>query len=79
MTADTTPIRVLIVDDHELVREGLVGAFAREEATEVTGVVDEGDGVLVAHTHLEGDFPGGVVDLEQRFTLVDGLIADLAI
>jgi hypothetical protein len=37
---------------------------------------------------LEGDFPGGVVDLRYRFTLVDlryrftlvdGLIADLAI
>jgi ketosteroid isomerase-like protein len=28
---------------------------------------------------LEGDFPGGVVDLRYMFTLVDGLIADLAI
>ena len=36
----TTPsLRVLIVDDHELVREGLVGAFAREEGTEVVGSV----------------------------------------
>ena len=39
MTTDTTPIRVLIVDDHELVREGLVGAFARDDGTEVTGAV----------------------------------------
>ena len=29
--------------------------------------------------HLEGDFPGGVVDLEQRFTVTGGLIADLTI
>ena len=28
---------------------------------------------------LEGNFPGGVVDLRYLFTLVDGLIADLAI
>jgi hypothetical protein len=28
---------------------------------------------------LEGNFPGGVVDLRYMFTLVDGLIADLAI
>jgi ketosteroid isomerase-like protein len=28
---------------------------------------------------LEGNFPGGVVDLRYVFTLVDGLIADLAI
>jgi len=36
----TTPsLRVLFVDDHELVREGLGGAFAREEGTEVVGSV----------------------------------------
>lgn len=39
MTTETAPLRVLIVDDHELVREGLVGAFTREEGTEVTGSV----------------------------------------
>lgn len=30
-------------------------------------------------THLEGDFPGGVVVLEQKFTLAGDLIADLSI
>ena len=39
MTSETTTLRVLIVDDHELVREGLVGAFLREDGTEVTGSV----------------------------------------
>jgi hypothetical protein len=34
--------------------------------------------VYVVSTHLEGDFPGGVVDLQQRFTLVGELVADLA-
>ncbi|MFB9236343.1 nuclear transport factor 2 family protein [Plantactinospora siamensis] len=29
--------------------------------------------------HLEGDFPGGAVDLHFRFTLRDGLIARLVI
>ena len=33
----------------------------------------------ISSTHPRGDFPGGVVDLDQRFTLVDGLIVDLAI
>jgi hypothetical protein len=33
----------------------------------------------LVHNRLEGDFPGRVVDLRYRFTLVDGLIADLAI
>jgi DNA-binding NarL/FixJ family response regulator len=32
-------LRVLIVDDHDLIREGLVGAFAREEGTDVIGSV----------------------------------------
>jgi len=29
--------------------------------------------------HLEGNFPGGVVDLRYRFVLVDGLISELEI
>jgi hypothetical protein len=29
--------------------------------------------------HLEGNFPGGVVDLRYEFALTDGLIADLVI
>ncbi|MFE7710422.1 nuclear transport factor 2 family protein [Streptomyces sp. NPDC057486] len=33
----------------------------------------------VATHHLEGNFPGGVVDLHYRFTLSDGLIEDLRI
>jgi DNA-binding NarL/FixJ family response regulator len=39
MNTQTTQLKVLIVDDHELVREGLVGAFAREDATVVVGSV----------------------------------------
>jgi DNA-binding NarL/FixJ family response regulator len=39
MPTETTHLRVLIVDDHELVREGLVGAFLREDGTEVVGAV----------------------------------------
>ena len=29
--------------------------------------------------HLEGNFPGGVVDLRYEFTLTDGLISELLI
>lgn len=39
MNAEPEALRVLIVDDHELIREGLVGAFAREDATDVIGAV----------------------------------------
>lgn len=58
-------------------REGLASRFTY--TTEITGVDQTGPQTYVVRTHLEGNFPGGVVDLEQRFTVVDGLIADLAI
>ena len=29
--------------------------------------------------HLEGDFPGGVVNLRYQFTVVDDLITELVI
>ncbi|MFC4610336.1 nuclear transport factor 2 family protein [Streptomyces maoxianensis] len=34
---------------------------------------------FIATQHLEGDFPGGVVDLHYRFTLRDGRIERLVI
>ncbi|MDT0448590.1 nuclear transport factor 2 family protein [Streptomyces hesseae] len=33
----------------------------------------------IATHHLEGDFPGGTIDLRYRFTLRDGLIERLVI
>lgn len=33
----------------------------------------------VAHHRLEGDFPGGVAELDYRFALVDDLIEELVI
>lgn len=47
--------------------------------TTVTGVRSGGDHVWVVAVRLEGNFPGGVADLEQRFTLRNGAIVDLAI
>ncbi|MCB0896577.1 MAG: nuclear transport factor 2 family protein [Nocardioidaceae bacterium] len=58
-------------------RESVASRFTY--TTEITKAEETGDGGYVVSTHLEGDFPGGVVDLDQRFTLVDGLIVDLAI
>jgi ketosteroid isomerase-like protein len=58
-------------------RESVATRFAY--TTQITGVDEVGDGTYVVHTHLEGDFPGGVVDLEQRFTLANGLITELVI
>jgi DNA-binding NarL/FixJ family response regulator len=33
-------VRVLVVDDHELIRQGLVGAFSREPGMQVVGEAD---------------------------------------
>jgi len=46
---------------------------------ELTGVVSTGDGRYDVTQHLEGDFPGGQVDLHFRFTVHDGAIARLTI
>ena len=58
-------------------REGVATRFSY--TTEITSVDVVADNTYLVHTHLEGDFPGGVVDLEQRFTLTQGLITDLVI
>jgi hypothetical protein len=42
------------------------------------GPAEVGETYLVG-THLEGDFPGGAVDLSYRFTLRGGQIARLEI
>jgi hypothetical protein len=47
--------------------------------TERTGSARIDDDHWTATLHLEGDFPGGVVDLVFRFTLRDGRISELVI
>lgn len=58
-------------------RESVASRFTY--TSEITRVEPASDQEYVVSTHLEGDFPGGVVDLDQRFTLVDGLISDLSV
>jgi hypothetical protein len=47
--------------------------------TELIGATRVDDAHWVATNRLEGDFPGGVVELDFRFTLADNLIAELVI
>jgi DNA-binding NarL/FixJ family response regulator len=42
-------VRVLVVDDHELIRQGLVGAFAREPGMQVVGEADTVGSALRAY------------------------------
>lgn len=47
--------------------------------TELVGAERVDDVRWVATLHLEGDFPGGVVDLHYRFVLDGDLVAELVI
>ena len=43
------------------------------------GSVEVGDNTWLVTNRLEGDFPGGVVDLRYRFKISEGRIAELHI
>ncbi|MDR7277231.1 nuclear transport factor 2 family protein [Catenuloplanes atrovinosus] len=77
---------VVVVDQNETFRgRDEVHAFVRdagaefEYTTEQIGArrVDEDHWVVTLR--LEGTFPGGVADLDYRFTLRGGLVAELVI
>lgn len=62
------------------IREWLGRAASEYSFTsELTAVQQEGDGRWTAVRHLEGDFPGGVVDLRYRYTLRGGRVVELVI
>jgi ketosteroid isomerase-like protein len=90
--SDAEAIADCFTDDGELVDEGqtrrgrpAVGEWWRGPATafdytvEVRSSRDRGDDRYVVFTTLTGEFPGGTVDLANRFTVRDGLIAQLEI
>jgi ketosteroid isomerase-like protein len=58
-------------------RETLASSFTYTQ--DITGIEQTGDGEYVVKTHVEGDFPGGVVDLTNRFRVAQGLITRLVI
>jgi uncharacterized protein (TIGR02246 family) len=81
---DTDALVALFADDAVVVDEGRTWrgtseirawrdgvASAYQYTTEVLGVDAAGGENYVARAHLEGNFPGGTVDLQHRFT-VDG-------
>ncbi|WP_369055346.1 nuclear transport factor 2 family protein [Kineococcus terrestris] len=77
---------VVVVDQGETFRGGeQVRAFVRDAGaefqytTEQTGARRVDDEHWVVTLRLEGTFPGGVADLDYRFTLRGGLIAELVI
>jgi uncharacterized protein (TIGR02246 family) len=58
-------------------RENVASAY--EYTTSVTGVEAIGEGKYLGRVHLEGNFPGGTVDLNYQFTVDGDLIRRLEI
>jgi ketosteroid isomerase-like protein len=90
--SDVEAVANCFTDDAELVDEGQTRrgqsavrdwwqgpATAFDYTVEVRSARDLGDDRYVVFTTLTGNFPGGSVDLANRFTVRDGLIAQLEI
>lgn len=64
MTAPS--IRILVVDDHAMIRLGLIGALSSESGMEVVGQARNGREAMELHTRLAPDI-----------TLMDGILPDM--
>jgi DNA-binding NarL/FixJ family response regulator len=73
--ATRTPIRVLVVDDHEVVREGVSAALAADERFEVVGAVPTAAAALQVASRTRPDV--ALVDLRLPDLLGDRLCAEL--
>ena len=69
--ADGLPIRIVVADDHPVVRGGLVALLRTIAGLEVVGEVADGDGALEAVSEFEPD----VVLMDVRMPGMDGIEA----
>ena len=67
----SAPIKVMIVDDHELVREGLRSVLVQEPAVDVVGEAANGEQAVEAATRLRPD----VVLMDLQMPGLDGIEA----
>jgi len=76
----TTPIRVLIVDDQTLVREGFRKLLELEPDFEVVGTVGDGAAAIAAVEHLhQAGTPPDVILMDIRMPRMDGIAATKAL
>jgi DNA-binding NarL/FixJ family response regulator len=68
-------IRVLIVDDHKVVRQGLVGFLATEPGIEVAGEAGDGSEALAKLSRLEADELPDVVLMDLQMQPMGGVEA----
>jgi DNA-binding NarL/FixJ family response regulator len=69
--SERAPIRVMIVDDHPVVRNGLIGMFEGEAGFEVVGDADDGAEAVRRAGALAPD----VIVMDLRMPGVDGITA----
>ena len=73
--ATESPIRVLVADDHPLIRAGLVAVLETEEGVEVVAEAANGEEALERYREIRPD----VVVMDLSMPLMDGLTATRAI
>ncbi|MFD1938565.1 MULTISPECIES: response regulator [Nonomuraea] len=69
--SDTTVIRVIVVDDQQIVREGLVALLGLLDDVEVVGAAGDGEGAL----RLLAETSADVVLMDLRMPVMDGVEA----
>ena len=80
-----TPNAIVKDDGHEYHGGGEIRDWLSRASTQfsytrtLTGADAVDANTWLVTNHLEGNFPGGVVDLRYRFVLIDDLISELEI
>ncbi|ESA34777.1 two component transcriptional family [Leptolyngbya sp. Heron Island J] len=75
MSESVTPIRILLAEDHALMRRGLVGQFSLEPDFEVVGEAENGQQAIDLATQLQPN----IVLMDIEMPVLDGISATQSI